>query len=68
MVEGLTSQRLQNWFNADIRAHFSEEVTCKIPKLIVPDGWESTLGAVEGMVDRERTAAFTLSWQAVWTN
>ena len=66
MVEGLTSHRRLSWFNADIGAHFSEEVTREIPKLIVPDGWKSTLRTVEGMVERERTATFTLSWQAVW--
>lgn len=52
MVEGLISQCLQNKFNADITAHFSQEITSEIPKLVVSDGRKSTLGAVEGMVNR----------------
>ena len=32
---------------------------------LVPDGRKSTLGAVEGLVNRERTATFTLYWQVV---
>lgn len=47
----LFSHWLELWLDIDIVAHFGEESCGDVPDLVVPDGWESTLGARESVLN-----------------
>ena len=52
LKEKLSSQRLEGWLNGHIRANLGEELSGDICNAVIPDRWESSFGAAQGMVDR----------------
>ena len=44
---------MEGWLNGHIRANLDEELSGDILNAVMPDRWEGTFGAAQGMVDRK---------------
>ena len=42
--------------------HLSEESSCNVSQLVVANGWETTMGADECMLDCEAVPADAVGW------